>query len=497
MSDGSNASVDTLTEAETVTRKLMAFPRGIVLRSALLGWCVFGAAVLPALASPSPNAVVSSALGLYIALTAVGLAASAFYSGLETAFLSANLPRIRALAETGHRAARIAVAVCEPRERTQAAILLGTNIANVVAASSSLVLLQRATTGLTAQTRDALNILIMAPLILLLAEVLPKSIARGRPDSVLLHSSRLLAAPDWILRPIVLVVLRVALLFMRLTGQKGEVQIITREDLRLLAELGEEEGTIKQGQRRMIHGVLETYEQRVEQVMQPFNDIVSVEEGTDLTTCMDLMAECGYSRIPVYRDRVDNIVGMVYVLDAIYADAPLDTIDPIIRRDLHFVPETKHVATLLAELRFRHNPIAFVVDEYGGVAGIVTMEDLVEEIVGEIRDERDDAEEYTVDALTRAIECDGRSEVDLLNEELDKVGVAIPTGDYETIAGFVMHRLDRIPSVSDVVETEDLMVIVLDTDDRSVRRVRIIAKRTGERSTSTGARAARGPGQAP
>jgi putative hemolysin len=465
-----------------VKRVRVVLPCAIVPRVGMLVWCALGVLALPALGAEPAGDVVSGPLALYVTLTVVGLFASGFFSGAETAFLSANLPRLQAMAAEGHRAASAAVAVCEPRERTQAAILLGTNVASVVAAASSLVLLQRTTPAITPQARDILNMLIMTPLILLIGEIIPKSIARGRPDWVILRAARLLTVTDWLFRPVVHAILGVTLLIMRLTGQKGEVQIVTREDLRLLAEMGEDEGVLDQEHRRMIHGVLETYERRVEQVMRPFTDMLSIEEGADLDVFIRQVADSGYSRIPVYRERVDNIVGVVYVLDVIYADEPPATIDPVIRRDLHFVPETKRVATLLAELRFRHNPMAFVVDEYGGIVGLVTMEDLVEEIVGEIRDERDgDDEDYAVNELTRTIECDGKTEVDALNEELEKVDVEIPEGDYETIAGFVIHQLDRIPSVSDVAETDDLMVIVLAADERSVQRVRIIAKRTGER----------------
>ncbi|MBT3271154.1 HlyC/CorC family transporter [Candidatus Poribacteria bacterium] len=463
-------------------RRSIALPYSVVPRVALLVWCVLGAFALPALAATGVGGSMSGPLSLFVALSIIGLFSTGFFAGAETAFLSANLPRLQALADEGNRAARTAVAVCGPRERTQAAILLGTNIATVVAASSSLVLLTRTTEGLTPETRGALNTLIMTPLILLIGEIIPKSIGRAHPDFVLLRASRLLAMTDWLFRPVVHAVLGVSLLFMRLTGQKGEVHIVTREDLRLLAEMGEDEGVLELEHRRMIHGVLETYEQRVEQVMRPFTDIISLEEGANVTEFMAQVAECGYSRIPVYRERVDNIVGVVYVLDVIYAETPPETIDPVIRRDLQFVPETKRVATLLAELRFRHNPMAFVVDEYGGIIGLVTMEDLVEEIVGEIRDERDDEDDdYEVNELTRTIECDGKTEVDALNEELEKVDAEIPDGDYETIAGFVIQQLDRIPSVSDVAETDDVMVIVLAADERSVQRVRIIAKRTGER----------------
>ena len=241
---------------------------------------------------------------------------------------------------------------------------------------------------------------------------------------------------------------------------------------------------MKKDQRKMIHGVLESYEQRVAQVMCPLADFVSIQAGASVAEFMRKVRESGYSRLPVYTERAYDIVGIVYVLDVIYDDAGAETIDPFIRQKPLYVPETKLVSTLLAELRYQRRSMAFVVNERAGVVGLVTMEDLVEEIVGEIRDERDDEHDiYHLNERTGVIECDGKTEIDLLKD-----AVEIPEGEgyYETIGGFVMQWLDKIPQKSDVAETDDLMVIVLEADERSVRRVRIVPKHPRSDSNSNG-----------
>ena len=432
-------------------------------------------------ANPAANGA-GGAFTLYLAVAAVCLAFSALFSGSETAFLSANLPKLQADGETGDSAARKAAALYNPQERTQATILIGNNIANSGAAVCSLVVAQQALKGLSAQQLDMINTLAVGSLLLLFGEILPKSIARAYPDGIMRRIAPTLAAFDWAFRPINYVILGAATALMRLTGQAGQPEIVTREDLRILAETGEEDGALEEDQRKMIHGVLETYEQRVAQVMCPLADIVSVKEGTSLDEFRQKVRESGYSRLPVYSERVYDIVGIVYVLDVIYDGADAKTIDPFIRRKPLFVPETKRVASLLAELRFQRSAMAFAVDERGGVVGLVTMEDLVEEIVGEIRDERDDEEAaYDQNERTGAIECDGKTEIDLLPDT-----VKIPDGHYETIGGFVMDRLDRIPQKSDVAETDDLMVIVLEADERSVRKVRIVPKHSRTESGHNG-----------
>jgi putative hemolysin len=449
-------------------------------RIAFAAWLFVGAAVTAWAAQGIYGALPGPSVWAYAALSLACLALSAVFSASETAFLSVNGPKLREMARQGHRVARALVPLHDRLERTQASLLVGNNLVNTAATAFALMLWNA--TPLGPAWREVVNTAVMTPLVLVLGEIVPKSLARAYPDGFLLRSGRLCAPVEWALRPVGQVVLWVSVLLMRLTGQEGEPQVITREDLRVLARMGETEGLLREEQRRMIHAVLDLDEQRVEQAMRPLSDIVSVEEGIALTEFLSAVEDHGYSRIPVYRERIDNIVGVVNVLDVIYAaDAP-ETIDPFIRRELLFVPESKRVATLLTELRFRRSPMAFVVDEYGGIVGLVTIEDLVEEIVGEIRDERDEADDtYRVNARTMTLECDGKTEIDALNERLDRMGAQIPEGDYETIAGFVVRALDKIPRVNDVVETDSLLVLVLAADDRSVQRVKIIRKRGGER----------------
>lgn len=403
---------------------------------------------------------------------------SAFFSASETAFLSANRTRIQALAEEGNALALSLRELYVQPERTQAAILVGNNAVNVAATTFSLMFLETIAVGWPPEWRDLVNTLLLTPLLIVFGEVLPKSFARAYPDRFLTRTGRVLSVLDWALRPIGIAVLGVITAWMRLTGQSGKPQVITREDLRALAELGEAQGVLHQEQRRMIHAVLELEGQRVAHVMRPLAEVVSVPEETSVETFFAVVRTTGYSRIPVYREHPHHLTGIVHVLDVIYAERKPETVDPFVRRDLYFVPETKRVTTLLAELRFRRNPMAFVVDEYGGIVGLVTVEDLVEEIVGEIRDERDaDPAALQRNELTRTLECDGKLEIDALNRELEAWNTSLEKGNYETIAGFIIQALDRIPRPNDVVETDDLLCIVMDADEKRVRRVKIIRKR--------------------
>ncbi|GIX05712.1 MAG: gliding motility protein GldE [Candidatus Poribacteria bacterium] len=449
---------------------------GLAARGLLAAWVLLGGLGTAVLAqtTPLPQSVRNGVLLVYLGLVLVGILASAFFSGSETAFLSANRARLQSLAEAGNRRASAALRLSRHRERTQAMLLLGTNFANVLAAAGSLKFLDVAFPALDPDSRDLINTAVMTPLILLLAEILPKAVARARPDALWTGVGPALLLIDRLLRPISLTMLGIVSLLMRLTGQEGQPQILTREDLRRLAEVGEASGVLARQHRRMIDAVLDLPQLRVESVMRPLSEVISVPEGTPIEDFLALVAEHGHSRIPVYRDRVDRIVGLVYVLDVIYSPTAADTIDHFIRRELLFVPESKRVATLLTELRFRGNPMAFVVDEYGGVVGIVTIEDLIEEIVGEIRDERDEPEEgFQVDRATRTILCEGRASVEALNEVLGEWSASLPEGDYETIAGLVLDRLDRIPKPGDAIQVGRVRVLVLEADERSVRRLQL------------------------
>jgi len=255
---------------------------------------------------------------------------------------------------------------------------------------------------------------------------------------------------------------------------KEEKQRVMREELKLLARMGEREGILKKEQLHMIYSVLDLETITLEKVMTPLVDVVALPKKASLEEFYRIISETGFSRIPVYEERVDNLIGIVNVLDVLYAQPPPATIAAYIQRDIYHEPESKRVYSLLRQLKRSRKAMVFVVDEYGGVVGIVTIEDLVEEILGDIRDEKDmeDVEDIRL-VSDRIIECDGKTEIPLIN---NSYGMSIPLGDYNTIAGYIIFLMERIPKSGEIIETKELRMVILDADLKSIRRVRIQQK---------------------
>jgi CBS domain containing-hemolysin-like protein len=209
-------------------------------------------------------------------------------------------------------------------------------------------------------------------------------------------------------------------------------------------------------------------------IMTPMVDIIAVPEGCDHDLFLKTAAGTGFSRIPVYKERFDNFIGLVNVLDVLYDESRSATISPLIQKDILLVPKSKHILPLLRELIRTKRFMAFVVDEYGGVVGLITIEDLVEEIMGDIRDERDIEEEKVIRKISdRVIDCDGKAEIYTLNQTYD---LSIPEGEYETIAGYLIENMQKIPKQGENFETDDFGFLILDADERSIKRVRILIK---------------------
>jgi CBS domain containing-hemolysin-like protein len=228
----------------------------------------------------------------------------------------------------------------------------------------------------------------------------------------------------------------------------------------------------------MIQGVLELRDRPVSSVMVPLADMVSVPMEATVADLEQAAARRGFSRFPVYQGRVDNIVGIVSIVDVLRADLPSDPagvpIGPYVHREVTYVPETKPVGELLRELRYSPSPMAIVVEEHGGVVGLATVDDLVEEIIGRIRDERHDGPDGLIARDNVAFECDGRMPVDELAE---LTGLTIRKEGFETVAGLVMKLTGRIAQTGEVVEFGPFRIDVLDARPRRVRRVRFT--RTG------------------
>ena len=403
---------------------------------------------------------------------------SAFYSGSETATVSLDRLKIYQLAEQGDKKAQIVKKLVDTPEKTLGMTLVGTNIANVLASQMGLLFVIELLQMSTLRTNEqAVATLISTALILVFGELLPKTVFRVKANALALRYAVPLRMSNIILRPIVNGITHLTSILVRIGERRATPTSpdAQRDELRLLASMGEQSGGILEDQRRMIHSVLNLHNRTVEQVMVPLVDIVAVEKDTDVDTFLKIAAEAGFSRIPVYEDQVNNIVGIVHLLDVIYSNDNSQSLDSFIRPDLQFVPASKTTNVLLKEIQQSHHTMVFVVDEYGGIVGLSTVEDLVEEIVGDLSDERDRRDEPEILHVIgpRLLECDGRAEIGVLS---DQYGVPIPLGDYETVAGYILDRTGSIPKPGDRIETDELLITISDVDSRRIRKVRIRSK---------------------
>ena len=437
----------------------------------LLIFCCFLMGATPPLDSLVSLTVASL---IWIAFLTLGLVVflilSAFYSGSETALVSVDKIKMNRLAEEDNKRAKIIRDLLKRPEKMLGMTLVGTNLANVVAAQLVLLLVIVLLDASEA-TRTQVATSVTTVLVLIFGELLPKTIFRAKANALTLRYAYPLRISEIILGVIVNVVTYLTDFLVKIVGKNTESTSpdARRDELRLLATMGEQSGEILRDQRQMIHSVLDLQTRTVEQVMAPLVDIVAVEKETDIETFYRVTSESGFSRIPIYDEQIYNIIGIVNVLDVIYANGNTQTIQTFIRTDIQFVPESKNINVLLKEIQQSHHTMVFVVDEYGGIVGLVTVEDLVEEIVGEVSDERDEVHLIRV-ISPRILECEGRTEIDILN---DQFGLQIPSGDYETIAGYILEQAGTIPKPGETVEMDTFYITISDADMRSIRRVRI------------------------
>ncbi len=411
------------------------------------------------------------------------LVLSAFYSGSETALVSVNKIRINQLVESKDAKANIIHRLVESPDRMLALTLVGTNLANILIAQFGDRLTARVFPN-AENLQEPIAIVWVTTLLLIFGEILPKTIFRVKADSLALRYAYPLRFSELVLAPLIYLVQTLTKFIIRLVDRGRSIPSpdAQREELRLLATMGERSGNLDTDQRRMIHSLLNLQNRTVAQVMVPLVDIVAIEKNTRCEDFLKIAADSGFSRIPVYEEHIYNIIGIVNLLDVIYDDVesgtalnaheksdPLpETVEPFIRTVLH-VPESKNINALLKEIQHTRHTMVFAVDEYGGTVGLVTVEDLVEEIVGEFADERDGPDLARLIA-PHILECDARTEVDLLEEHY---GLPIPEGDYETVAGYILDRTGTIPETGTELSLGDAIITVTDADARAIRKVSI------------------------
>jgi len=384
---------------------------------------------------------------------------SAFFSSSEIAFVVGNKIKIEIRARKKNLSALNARYFINNPDQFFSTILISNSAVNIAFASLSSIFLSELF-GL----KEFEILLISTALILLFGELIPKYFGRELADRLVLLVAIPLRAIAIVLYPLVKITSKVSSILSR-TNLKEEEEIqhlFDKEDIQNLIEESSEAGKMDEEQSDIISKVIDIREQRVYEAMTPRTEIVGIEITSTINEVMKSFIDSGYSKLPVYDENLDNIKGVVFSKDIFKQPDDLKTV----MRDVVFVPETKKSLEMLNEFLDKQFSIAIVVDEFGGTAGILTVEDLIEELFGEIRDEYDDVEEKIakkIDANSYLV--NGKVEIDYLNEELD---FQIPEGDYETIAGYVTFKIGRIPVKGESFKISNLSVQILKADKTKI-----------------------------
>ena len=407
------------------------------------------------------------ALQMLVVIGLLGL--SAFFSSSETAMMSVNKIRIRNLADAGLSSAVILVKVLDNQSKMLSAILIGNNIVNI-SASSLMTVLVTDVFG-SAYVGAATGVLTL--LVLIFGEITPKTSATLYSESMALKFAKPIYLLMQVLTPVIFVVDKMSLVVLKLLhiDPNKKPEAITEEELRTIVEVSHEEGVIESDEKKMIYNVFDFGDSVARDIMVPRIDMTFIDVNSTLEEVMEVFRQEKYTRYPVFEETTDNVIGIVNIKDLILQeqDAKFDLRDYL--REPMYTYEFKKTAELMVELRKTLNNIAIVLDEYGATAGLITMEDMLEEIVGEIRDEYDEDEEDLVKKLNaKEFAVDAAMKLDDLN---DQIGFHLESEDYDSIGGFVIGLLDHLPEEGEEVVYENLRLVVEKVDRNRIETIHI------------------------
>jgi putative hemolysin len=417
-----------------------------------------------------------SDIELYLVLFVICLILAAFFSGSETAFVALQRVRMEHLVESNVKGAKRVARMIQRPEKLLSTILLGSNFVNVAAAALGTMV----AVSLWGERGVLIATIGVTILILIFAETTPKTIATQHAERLAIIFARPIELISWLLTPFVIVLSWIVSGFTKLVGGKPFSRSLAGpEEIRTMISMGHKEGTVEEAEAKMLHRVFEFGDRPVREVMVPRPEVVSIKQGSKIADFFALYAESPLSRFPVYQDNMDNIVGILSVKDVLMAQAKgmiteESTIDDLVR-PAYFAPESKRINELFAEMRDKNYRMCVVVDEYGGTAGIVSLSRLVEEIVGPVGDELAAVEkEYEV-INESTFQVDGSMRIEEANEEM-KLG--LPEGDYETIAGFVLHLLGHIPKPNEQLRYKNLKLVIAEMRGRKIEKI-LLTKEKG------------------
>ena len=410
---------------------------------------------------------------LYVVI-AVLIALSAIFSSAETAFMSTNRIRLRNLHEDGEKRAGLVLDMLEKQNKLISSLLVGNNIVNISASAIATKL----ATDIFNDAGVGIATGVMTLLVLVFGEVIPKNLAAAHAESWAMMIAPFIRMISIVLTPLVFLLTKLSDVVVRFSKKDNDdVPTITEDEFRLLVDVGQEEGVFDESESEMINSIMEFDEIVVKEIMVPRIDIVGLDGEDNINEALRLIIDGGHSRIPVYEDSIDNIIGILYAKDIfshMHEDFDQLKVKSLIR-DAYYIPETKKVDDLLDELRMKKVHMAIILDEYGGTSGLVTIEDLLEEIIGDIQDEYDVEEDLIVMHSDTVLVADARTPIHDVEEafdvELDEE--ILDDSEADTIGGIAFEHLGGIPEKGDEVTVDRFHIRVVEVQGRRIAKVEV------------------------
>lgn len=392
---------------------------------------------------------------------------SAFFSASETSISTVNKIRIKNYAENGNRNASVALEISEKFDQALSTILIGNNIVNIASSSIATVI----AVELFKSSGALISTIFMTVVVLIFGEIIPKSIANENSEKFTLLIAKPLKFLMFISYPIVFIFLKLKNQVVKIFGSKNKIPSVTEQELKYIVENIEKEGVLEEDESTLVRSALEFDEKTAEEILTPRVDMIAINVSDSLEKNKKIILNERYSRIPVYKDSIDNIIGILHTRDFIEAmalDKDLDIIKMI--TPAYYIYRTKHLSTLLAEFKHQKLHIAIVSDDYGGTVGMVTMEDLLEQIVGDIWDEDEEVEKKFIKLSENSYEVNGDISIQEAFDLLSFYDKNFET-DSNSLGGWVFEFFGKVPSRGDSFDYKGLRVIVKDVTEQRITKV--------------------------
>jgi CBS domain containing-hemolysin-like protein len=396
---------------------------------------------------------------------------SAFFSGSETAFMSVNRVKIKEKVQRGDEHAEKVDKLLQNQTRLLTTILIGNNLVNIAASSIATAL----SIELFGSKGVGIATGVVTLLILIFGEITPKSLGNNRASDYAKAAAVPLYYLEIILSPFIYLFTKIVNLFVKDKNLISSA-FLSEEEIRRFVNVSQREGVIKETEQEMIQSVFDFDDTLVKEIMIPRIDMVCIEKNASLTELIKLGVEKGHSRIPVFEESIDNIIGLIYIkdlLELILAEKKEVDIEKFVK-PIYFIPEGKPINQLLSEMKDRKEHMAIVVDEYGGTSGLITIEDLLEEIVGDIQDEFDLEKSYIEVIDDNKLLLDGRVDIEEINKYLKEP--LAESDDYETVSGLVLYYLNRLPVQGEKLKLENVTFIIESIVDNRIRKIKLISE---------------------